>query len=189
MLQRISPNPKTYTDGNDFQTMQYSGSGDTTAPLWAVDLIVPAPGPGATTSGCEAADFAGMPAGAVALMQRGTCTFRVKAENARAAGASASVIFNDGGDAGRLSVIGGTLNPPPMDYPVVGTSFGVGDELRSGVLNGSIGNTVRVRTDTVAEERTTRNVIAETPGGDPNRVVVIGAHLDSVSRGPGSCST
>ena len=30
-----------------------------------------------------------------------------------------------------------------------------------------------------------RNVIAETPGGDPNNVVVVGAHLDSVSRGPG----
>ena len=28
VLQRISPSPKTYTDGNDFQTMQYSGSGD-----------------------------------------------------------------------------------------------------------------------------------------------------------------
>jgi Zn-dependent M28 family amino/carboxypeptidase len=28
-------------------------------------------------------------------------------------------------------------------------------------------------------------VIAETPGGDPNHVIVIGAHLDSVSRGPG----
>jgi Zn-dependent M28 family amino/carboxypeptidase len=42
-----------------------------------------------------------------------------------------------------------------------------------------------VRTDTIAEDRTTHNVIAETEGGDPDRVVVVGAHLDSVSRGPG----
>ena len=186
VLQKTAPAPaKSYTDGPDFQTMQYSGSGDTTAALYAIDLVVPAPGPGATTSGCEAADFAGFPAGAIALMQRGTCTFRVKAENARTAGASAAVIFNDGGDAGRLPVIGGTLAPPPMDYPVIGTSFAVGNELRNGVLTGNTGNTVRVRTDTVAETRTTRNVIAETPGGNADRVVVIGAHLDSVSRGPG----
>jgi aminopeptidase S len=30
-----------------------------------------------------------------------------------------------------------------------------------------------------------RNVIAQTRGGDPNHVVVIGAHLDSVPKGPG----
>ena len=32
-------------------------------------------------------------------------------------------------------------------------------------------------------------MIAETPGGDPNRTVVIGAHLDSVPEGPGSTTT
>ncbi|GAA0518353.1 aminopeptidase [Saccharopolyspora subtropica] len=31
----------------------------------------------------------------------------------------------------------------------------------------------------------TYNLLAETPGGDANRVVMFGAHLDSVSRGPG----
>ena len=40
-------------------------------------------------------------------------------------------------------------------------------------------------TTTESEFRTTRNVIAETPGGDPDRVVVVGAHLDSVIAGPG----
>src|SRR3954469_24456166 len=33
------------------------------------------------TSGCEAADFAGMPAGAVVLIRRGTCPFGVKSAN------------------------------------------------------------------------------------------------------------
>lgn len=165
--------------------MQYSGSGDVTAPVSAVDLTVPAPGPGATTSGCEASDFAGFTAGHIALMQRGTCTFRAKATNAQAAGAAGAIIFNDGGDAGRQGVISGTLSPPPMTYSVVGTTFALGNELRNGVLNGPTGVTVRLRTDTVAEERTTRNVIAETPGGNPNKVIVVGAHLDSVSRGPG----
>jgi Zn-dependent M28 family amino/carboxypeptidase len=186
ILEKVSPEPaKAYVDGVDFATMSYSGSGDFTAQVVAVDLVVPAPGPGATTSGCESADFAGFPAGAIALVQRGTCTFRMKAENAQAAGASAAIVFNDGGDAGRTGVIFGTLNPPPMSLPVVGTTFGVGDELRNGVLNGPTGVTARVRTDVIAETRPTRNVIAETDTGDPNRVVVVGAHLDSVSRGPG----
>ena len=52
--------------------------------------------PRASTSGCEAADFAGFPAGNIALVQRGTCTFAVKALNAQAAGASAVIIFNQG---------------------------------------------------------------------------------------------
>ena len=31
----------------------------------------------------------------------------------------------------------------------------------------------------------TNNIIAETPGGRADRVVVVGAHLDSVYEGPG----
>jgi Zn-dependent M28 family amino/carboxypeptidase len=47
------------------------------------------------------------------------------------------------------------------------------------------GLTVHLAADTFAEIRTTRNVIAETATGDPNRVIVVGAHLDSVTAGPG----
>ena len=54
------------------------------------DLVLNPSGPAnSSTSGCEAADFAGFPAGSVALVQRGTCGFNVKVLNAQAAGASA----------------------------------------------------------------------------------------------------
>ena len=33
-----------------------------------------------STSGCEADDFMGFPTGNIALLQRGTCTFELKAE-------------------------------------------------------------------------------------------------------------
>jgi minor extracellular serine protease Vpr len=45
--------------------------------------------------GCDAASFANFPAGAVALIQRGTCNASVKAQNAQAAGAVAVIIWNN----------------------------------------------------------------------------------------------
>ena len=185
-LRQESPTPTTYVDGVDYSSMTFSGSiPSTTASVWAVDLALPqAPGPGATTSGCEAADFAGMPAGSIALMQRGTCAFGLKTDNAIAAGAIAAIIFNDGGDAGRVGVINGTLGEGTHG-PALGTTLALGQDLANGIANGATGSEVTVRIDRVNEDRPTRNVIAETPGGDPNRVIVIGAHLDSVSRGPG----
>lgn len=184
-LRQESPTPTTYLDGPDFATMTFSGNiNTTTAPVWAVDLVLPnAPGPGATTSGCEATDFAGMPAGSIALIQRGTCTFGAKTDNAIAAGAIAAIIFNDGGDANRVAVINGTLGAGTHG-PAVGTTLALGQDLANGVSNGATGSTVAIRIDRVNETRTTHNVIAETPTGDPDQVVVIGGHLDSVSRGP-----
>ena len=187
-LRQESPTPTTYVDGVDFSSMTGSGSiASTTASVWAIDLVLPAaPAAGATTSGCEAADFVGMPAGSIALMQRGTCPFGAKADNARAAGAIASIIFNDGGGgtADRTGNINGTLGAGSHG-PAVGTTLALGQDLANGISSGSTGSVVTIRIDRVEEVRTTHNVIAETPGGDPNRVVVAGAHLDSVPRGPG----
>jgi hypothetical protein len=60
VFQRVAPLPLvTYVPDEDFITMEYSGSGDVTALLQAVDLVLP-PGPEASTStsGCEVEDFA-----------------------------------------------------------------------------------------------------------------------------------
>jgi Zn-dependent M28 family amino/carboxypeptidase len=170
--------------GRDYATFGYSGSGQVEAPVAAVDLVVPSPRPNASSSGCEASDFAGFPGGAVALLQRGTCFFRQKVDNAVAAGASAVVVFNEGNE-GRRDLISGTLGPPQVRIPAVSASFAVGDALRNGVRDGRTGVTVRLRTDMIAEQRTTRNVIAESRRGDPGNVVVVGGHLDSVQHGPG----
>ena len=182
-LEQISPTPTTYIDGVDYDTMQFSGSGDFTAPLTAVDLVVPSPVANASTSGCEEADFAGFPVGHIALMQRGTCNFVVKAQNAQAAGAVGVIVFNEG-NPGRTVLNLGTLGAP-QTIPAATTSFVIGDALRNGVLNGPTGLTIRLKVDYFFGPSTTKNVIAETPGGDPNQVVVVGAHLDSVTRGPG----
>ncbi len=51
-------------------------------------------------TGCNASDYAAFPAGAIALVERGTCTFYQKAAVARAAGASGVLIFNSTPETG-----------------------------------------------------------------------------------------
>jgi Zn-dependent M28 family amino/carboxypeptidase len=187
-FQRVSPEPKTYVEGLDgeYSPMDYSGAGDFTAPL-ALAGGITIPSPGGSTSGCTAADYTGFPTGAIALVQRGTCSFREKAEAAQAAGAVAVVIFNEGNDDpndDRLGVIAGTLDPPQDDIPVIGTSFAVGQELYNRVTGGQ-SVTVRVAVDAEVQTTATANVIADTPTGRVDRTVVVGAHLDSVAEGPG----
>src|SRR5262245_12045343 len=155
-FERVSPDPKTYVEGLDgeYSPMDYSGAGDVTAPL-ALAGGITIPSPGGSTSGCTAADYAGFPTGAVALVQRGSCTFREKAEAAQAAGAAAVVIFKEGNadpTDDRLGVIAGTLDPPQDDIPVIGTSFAVGQELYDRITGGQ---TVTVRVAVDAEVQTT----------------------------------
>jgi hypothetical protein len=58
-FERTAPTQHTYAD-EDFDTMEFSGSGDVTGNVVAVDLQLP-PGaePSSSTSGCEASDFTG----------------------------------------------------------------------------------------------------------------------------------
>jgi Zn-dependent M28 family amino/carboxypeptidase len=185
VFERMSPDPETYTAGEDFFTAEYSGSGDVTAPLQAVDLSLP-PGSSAntSTSGCDAADFTSFTAGNIALVQRGTCDFAVKAANAYDAGATGVIIFNEGQD-GRQETLNATLGDAFGDpIPVVGTSFAIGDELASLLASGAV--VIHLKTDTLIELGVeTQNLIAQTPTGRTDRVVMAGAHLDSVSEGPG----
>ena len=168
----------------DFGTLLYSGSGAVEAPVVAVDLLLPSPSANSSTSGCEAADFASFPRGAVALLQRGGCFFRQKVENAAGAGAAAAVVMNEG-NPGRRGLFQATLGSPQVSIPALAASAEVGDALRNGRSAGSTGITVTLRADVIAETRRTRNVIAESRTGNAANLVVAGAHLDSVDRGPG----
>ena len=109
--------------------MEYSGSGDVTAAIQAVDLVLP-PGadPDSSTSGCDATDFAGFTVGSIALLQRGTCFFSDKAANAEAAGAAGVIIFNEG-QMDKNETLVATLGGPAATIPVVGAAFDVGAAL------------------------------------------------------------
>ena len=179
---RVSPNPETFVNGTDFATLDYSGDGNVSGKLVATsDIVIPPSPTPSSTSGCEAGDFPAPTGPSIALIQRGTCDFGVKVANAAAAGYVGAIVFNEG-QPGRTDVILGTA-AAPQAIPALGASFALGEELYSQVQAGQV--TVSISTSTVSEERTTKNVIADWPGGDPNRVVVVGAHLNSVPEGPG----
>jgi hypothetical protein len=174
--------------GGDFGSMVDGPSGDITAPVWAADLRIPSPGPNASTSGCETEDFDGMPRGAIALLQRGTCAFLTKWQNAMAAGAGAIVQINEGNPGGpddRVTPLWFDLTGSGVTVPMVAAQISTVEQLAGGVSQGLVGKTARLRVDWRPGTYPTDNVIAETRGGDPNKVVVVGAHLDSVGPGPG----
>jgi Zn-dependent M28 family amino/carboxypeptidase len=180
-LSQVSPTPTTY----ETATYDYSGSGDVTGTVVATnDVVIPASPEPSSTSGCEPGDFTPASASApqIALIQRGTCTFDQKAKNAAAAGYDAVIIFNEG-QPGRDELFHGTLGDPSA-IPVVGLSYADGAALYAASRSGPV--TLHVVTSTEnTPNAVTSNVIAETKGGNADKVIVVGAHLDSVVAGPG----
>src|SRR6478735_8623510 len=169
--------------------MVNSPSGDVTGPVWAADLsLPPSPVANTSTSGCEAADFAGMPKGAIVLIQRGTCGELTKWLNAQTAGAGAIVYINEGtpGVPGREAPRWFDMEGSGVTIPITAAQVATVADLAGSVRQGLVGKTARFRIEWRTDPAVpTRNVIAETRGGDPNKVIVVGAHLDSVGTGPG----
>jgi len=178
-LDQVAPVPTPYpnSDPTGFATMTYSGSGNVTSTAEGVDLSLV--DPDLSTSGCDVGDFAGFTAGNIAIIQRGACSFALKAQNAEAAGAVGVVIFNQGNGPGRDVAFIGTLGAPGVTIPVVGSAYDVGVELAAG------GVTVTMVVDAFSGLRMTKNVLAESTGGDDSNIIMAGAHLDSVAAGPG----
>ncbi|NIJ14604.1 Zn-dependent M28 family amino/carboxypeptidase [Saccharomonospora amisosensis] len=173
--------PFTYTEtlaerlesgGTEFGIiiMSYSPStpeGGITAPLAVIQPD--------DTPGCEVSDY-GDVTGKIALIKRGACTFAQKQASAADAGAVGAVIYNNvEGD------LNGTLGDPDAGrIPTGGITLAAGEELAA-----QDGAEVTLELRALLEERTSYNVIAQTKTGRADNVVMAGAHLDSVTEGPG----
>ncbi len=163
---RVTPSPATYAPDTDYVPIEGTASAAVTAAVTPVDVA-------SGSSGCEAEDFIGFPAGTVALVQRGACTFASKVANAVTAGASGVVVYNN---------TAGLINPTlggDVGVPVVFAT----PETGAGLLEP--GATVTLDVQVITETSTTQNVTAELPGRTDDGVVVVGGHLDSVPEGPG----
>lgn len=139
----------------------------TTAPLVAVANL-----------GCAASDYPPEVKGAVALISRGTCPFGEKAKLAKAAGVAAALLYNNDPAGGPAKGGLGTGDFPPT----VGVSQADGQALLA-VLQGD--PAAKADVQVTINEIKTYNVIAQTRRGDPNNVLQLGAHVDSVEVCPG----
>jgi hypothetical protein len=159
-LEVLAPAPASLAS----TTLTHSGAGAVEAELVEVGLARP--------GDFDPADVRGR----VALALRGEIRFSEKAANLAQAGASGLVIANNqpGSYAGSL---GGQVS-----LPVVGVSQADGEQLRRQIANGP--TRVRLAVDADSAERTGVNVQGSRPGG--SQMVIIGAHYDSVSAGPGA---
>ena len=180
-VSQVSPTPTDY----ETETLEYSGSGDVTGAIIPTnDIVIPPTTDPSSTSGCEPGDFDPAPAEpAIALIQRGTCTLELKVTNAVAAGYDAVLFFNEG-QPGRTEIPPVTVGAP-ADIPVNGLTFEDGAALYAATQAGPVTGRVIAEVE-VDLNRKTVNVIADSPKGkNKDETIVVGAHLDSVTAGPG----
>ncbi len=156
---------RVFKPGVDFTTLTYSGSGAAQGPLRAA------------ASGCSPGEFANLKRGDVALVTRGGCLFKAKAENAEAAGV-AGLIVTDA--TAQTAAPTGSLLQLGTRIPAIVVGAATAQALRDAAPQH-----VRLRVDAISESRISRNLIAETPKAKGGRVVMAGAHVDSVPEGPG----
>jgi Peptidase family M28/PA domain len=179
---------RDYAVGTDWYVARLSGHGAPTARLQPVGGIA-AEADGQSQGGCSSTDFTGFAPGNIALIQRGGCVLDAKVKNAEAAGASGIIIFNYKGtpdqanDKGtpRQGVAYQAYLQNPAGIPVVAVaSYAVGADLYQQYIAGrapAVHLDVQTRSDTHGVDY---NLIADSPFGDPDHVVVVDAHLDSI---------
>jgi len=91
-------------------------------PPWSVTAPVELVADAAAPSGDGCGPLLGFPAGRIALVHRGTCTFRVKVANALDAGAVGVIVVNNQGD--EVITMGGDGPRFPIPAVLVGRSTG-----------------------------------------------------------------
>jgi Peptidase family M28/PA domain len=156
---------QSYAFTRDWLVAQHSGGGTLTA------SIQPAGGSG---NGCFPGDFTEFLPGHIALLQRGTCAYDAQVGNAEKAGAAAVILYGPG----NVSPLNARLTRPAT-IPVVSVSYTVASELLRRYTTGNpptVHLDIRMRRRSVVDY----NLIAESPFGDRNHVVVVEAHLDSI---------
>jgi Zn-dependent M28 family amino/carboxypeptidase len=178
----VSPTAHDYAVTTEFNPGQSTGTANASLQP-AGGIVIPPTATPSSASGCTAADFSGFVQGRIALIQRGTCTFSQKVQNAQNAGASGVIIFNEG-NPGRTAVFAGSLSSIPT-IPVAFTSFAIGNDLltqyNQAVANNTPLPTMSLTIKGIVKPNTDDyNVIADSKGGDPNHVVVVDAHLDAI---------
>ncbi|KAJ3568125.1 hypothetical protein NPX13_g6529 [Xylaria arbuscula] len=130
--------------------------------------------------GCDPDDVPDTVAGNVALIARGDCTFVQKITNAGAKGAVAAIIYNNLEAGVASGTLGGVNDLIPLGGLTRADGLALAELIEAGETVTSSGTYWAYVT-----EATSHNVIATSKYGDPDNVLFLGAHSDSVDKGPG----
>jgi Zn-dependent M28 family amino/carboxypeptidase len=166
---------RSYPTSKDWFVARLSGSGTLTA------LVQP------VNNGCSGSDFGGFVRGRIALLERGSCAFDAQVTNATAAGAAAVILANRAGapdEPGRGGRRDGGAYPARLtnaaSIPVVGViSYKLAANL-SAQYGAGHAPAVHLDIRTRSLSDIDYNVIADSPYGDHDHVVVVDGHLDSI---------
>ena len=138
--------------------------------------------------GCSDADWVNLippPSTSIALLRRGDCTFREKAEIAARYSVSGILFYNDGLSPDRIAPIEVTLGQE-NNIPALFLSSTLGYALATAASNQSTDTRVELSVNVENRDyREVQNICADTPTGDPAQTIIIGSHTDSVPAGPG----
>lgn len=163
-------------------TLQYNTA--TPLPGGISASLIDTPVDDARGSGCFADQWQGIDAtGKIALVKRGVCPIADKLKLAKEHGALAVILYNQnpGKPIGSATLSADNIGKL---IPVGVITLEDGSDWKKRLGAGETLN-VNLLVDSVAEQRQSWNVISETKEGDPNNVVFLGAHLDSVQAGAG----
>ena len=169
-FERTTPTGRVYAEGTDYDLPSPGAPTDRTGPVVEV-------------AGCEEADYAAVPAGAIVL-----------ADLASGCDPWFQILFATWADAGGILLAPGAgpgappehVDPGSLpfkdDVAVLGVSGDVAAEMRALLVADPV--SVTIHSGWTAGAVTSTNVVAELPGAS-DEVVMLGAHLDSVPEGPG----
>ncbi|CAH00443.1 aminopeptidase Y [Kluyveromyces lactis] len=136
--------------------------------------------------GCDDIDYKSLvvPKNSIALIERGQCPFGRKSNLAGKHGFKAALIYDN--DPLSKDGIKGTLEKPDKHtVATIGVSYKEGKKLIAALELHQGDYSLYFEVDSFVKNIKTKNIIADTKHGDPENIVALGAHSDSVSNGPG----
>lgn len=161
------PAEKAFIENKDYSPFLSSGEATLTAPVSV---------PTGDKFGCKAGDFTGFTPGNIALIQRGgSCTYAERVLHAQKAGATGVIIYNNVPGVMFVS-LGASIHSETT--PVVLVSEEVGKSFLADLKHGTP-PVVHFDFHSVKKSGFSQNIFAESTEGDPNHIVMAGAHLDS----------
>jgi hypothetical protein len=194
----LSVNGRSQAWEADWFVARLSGSGSVAAlvqPLGAARNAAltrgkgPAAPLGDARQGCAAADFAGFVPGRLALLAKGGCEIDEKVARAQTARAAGVIVYNtpeiDGHERRKGEREPGAAFPAKLQraaaIPVLGVvSAALGADLTAQFKAGRPAQ-AKLQVDAAFDPKAIDyNLIADSPYGDPNHVVVLEGHLDAI---------